>query len=671
MPAKTVHTKRSLPHPAESVWSWVGDFFGDWHPAITSCNYHCDKSGRQIRHFTGTDGGQYEEELRYYSDYDRCFEYVLTKGIAGIKTYHVRVTIEPEGEKSSLITWHADITMDDADLLDAVADGTEAIFEAGFDWLDKNGGTYNAKSPLRSEGQTVTPTREACGDAPQLSIVSCPKQDATTLVLCLHGIGGNATNWMPQLAALGPHHWIAALDCRGYGDSDLGDAASSIEDYCNDIVRVFSESGAKKLILVGLSMGSWIAASFAMRYPKLLDGLVFAGGCTGMSEAPAEIRDQFRKSRSKPLLSGQTTADMADDVVAVICSPDADLDIRSEMKASMAAISNETYLDALRCFCSPTETFDFAKISCPVLMLTGVHDKLAPPEEIRSVSRRLAEASATSDVRFDIIPRAGHICNLEGVEVFNHHLGMFLDRFPSTQDSPASKRKEDKRNAKRRLILKAALEEFSHLGFDGVSMDKIAAKAKVSKPTLYQYFGDKDALFKAVLKEGSAHILTPLMSSKGTLVDQLWDFSWTYADYVLRPEMLSLARLILGEATRRPISAQAYYDGGPRRAFKGLHDFIKDRVQDGLLNTDDTELAAENLWSLILSGQRDYYLHCVEEVPDPAKLARVIQHGLTVFLTVYSSQAMDDMRELDHKMKSLSSDGYPKGWHNVSAVTDV
>ena len=662
MASKTVHCTRTFSHSIEALWSWVGDYFGDWHPAIKTCARHCLSDGRELRRFEGTDGGLYEEALLTYSAADRSFSYQLTAGIPGLQSYIGSVHLSAEDKNLVRLTWQAEIMMEDEGHLENVAKGTTAIFEAGFDWLEAHGQSLNLNQSLNLKmsskasslaNQHGKPHRLSIGEGSSLSYLECAKNDATTLVLFLHGIGGNATNWLPQLSGLGDRHWLAALDIRGYGGSTLGDDASTIEDYCNDIVKIFTESKAKKLILVGLSMGSWIAASFAMRYPKLLEGLVFAGGCTGMSEAPPEIRENFRKSRSKPLLSGQTTADMAEDVVKVICGPSASPEVREEMANSMSAISNETYLDALRCFCAPTETFDFTKISCPVLMMTGRHDKLAPPEEISSVSRRIATQMTAPDMRYEVLENAGHICNLEDAERFNAYLETFLDRFASTQDSPSSQRKAEKKQAKRRLILNAALDAFSNNGYDGVSMDHIAKEAKVSKPTLYQYFGDKDQLFNAVLAEGSAHILSPLETPKDNLVDQLWDFSWTYADYVLMPEMLSLARLILGEAMRRPDSAEAYYQQGPGNAFKGIYDFVKSCVQQDLLEVEDIGLAAENLWSLILSGQRDYHLHYVHAEPDRTEIARVIHHGLRVFLKIYSTNTKADLQSLEDKYEEF------------------
>jgi pimeloyl-ACP methyl ester carboxylesterase len=93
-----------------------------------------------------------------------------------------------------------------------------------------------------------------------------------TLCLFLHGIGGGRTNWLAQLQAIGPTMRAAALDLRGYGDSTLGPVQSTVDDYCADILRVPTGWGPRRLVLVGLSYGSWIATSFAMRHPDMLDG---------------------------------------------------------------------------------------------------------------------------------------------------------------------------------------------------------------------------------------------------------------------------------------------------------------------------------------------------------------------------------------------------------------
>ncbi|MCD1632318.1 TetR family transcriptional regulator [Martelella mediterranea] len=60
--------------------------------------------------------------------------------------------------------------------------------------------------------------------------------------------------------------------------------------------------------------------------------------------------------------------------------------------------------------------------------------------------------------------------------------------------------------ASRAAILQAALDEFSSVGYDGARVDRIAAEAGLSKPLLYDYFGDKDELYKAALREAYVQI---------------------------------------------------------------------------------------------------------------------------------------------------------------------
>jgi pimeloyl-ACP methyl ester carboxylesterase len=108
-------------------------------------------------------------------------------------------------------------------------------------------------------------------------------------------------------------------------------------------------------LLCGLNYGPWIAASFALRYPEKVEGLVLCGGCTGISEADPDEREAFRVSRSIPLNAGQTPADFAPAVVDIIAGPQATDTVRAALTESMAAIQAETYRHALNCFCNPLE----------------------------------------------------------------------------------------------------------------------------------------------------------------------------------------------------------------------------------------------------------------------------------------------------------------------------
>ena len=424
-----VHVHGHIAADPAAVWAVARDFGGAWHPWIATIGTERDAKGHLIRAFTVTgEDTLYREQQTYLSDSDRVLAYTHLDGIAGAESYDARLTVSPSDAGGTIVTWTATIAAPAA-RLSQICDGTRAVFQAGIDAL-RLAPTPPAEPPPNTP--TPLPTTDITIDArPRLGLSLTPDRGDDRLCLFLHGIGGNRRNWQAQLGAAGHHIRAAALDLRGYGDSTLGPRGSTVDDYCADILRVAETLGARRLVLVGLSYGSWIATSFAMRHPDLLDGLVLSGGCTGMSEAGPEEREAFRLSREVPLNAGQVPADFAPAVVKVLAGPDATDAIKADLHASMAAIPATTYRDALLCFTNPLERFDFSRLTMPVLMMTGEHDRLAPPAEIRSVAGRIWDNTPRPDVRFEVIQGVGHVCNIEAPDAYNRHLTTFLQGLPA------------------------------------------------------------------------------------------------------------------------------------------------------------------------------------------------------------------------------------------------
>ena len=128
-----------------------------------------------------------------------------------------------------------------------------------------------------------------------------------------------------------------------------------------------------------------------------------------------------------------------------------------------------------------------------------------------------------ADVQFEVLSGAGHVCNLEAPEQVNALLHRFLSRLPGVaRDYKASL--PERQRKKRERILWAAHAEFCENGYDGASMDRIAFRADVSKPTVYQYYGGKDVLLEAVLEAGRTHIVSPLMAIMARLLNVFGSF---------------------------------------------------------------------------------------------------------------------------------------------------
>lgn len=204
-----------------------------------------------------------------------------------------------------------------------------------------------------------------------------------------------------------------------------------------------------------------------------------------------------------------------------------------------------------------------------------------------------------------------------------------------------------RKELKSQRILNAALEVFAQEGYAGTSMDAIALAAEVSKPTLYMYFGSKEQLFEALMLLRRDEMLQPFEQSSSDMVKDLLTFAWNYADVVMKPQFLSLARLIIAEAQRFPAIGRAYQEAGPDRVLKGIMAYLERQRKSGQLAFDDAELASQDLWALILSAPRNHALYMPDSIPDHAATARYVHNGLAVFLKAYSTKPDEDIGRLN------------------------
>jgi 2-succinyl-6-hydroxy-2,4-cyclohexadiene-1-carboxylate synthase len=105
-------------------------------------------------------------------------------------------------------------------------------------------------------------------------------------VVLLHGFGGSARNWRPQIRALRDTYRVAACDVRGHARSDAPQAAAAYapERFVADVARVLDHLGVERAVVGGLSMGAGIAARFAAAHPERVRGLVLAALPPGADE---------------------------------------------------------------------------------------------------------------------------------------------------------------------------------------------------------------------------------------------------------------------------------------------------------------------------------------------------------------------------------------------------
>lgn len=156
---------------------------------------------------------------------------------------------------------------------------------------------------------------------------------------------------------------------------------------------------------------------------------------------------------------------------------------------------------------------------------------------------------------------------------------------------------------RRQLITRAAGELFIARGYAGVSMEDVLTAVGGSKATLYRYFTDKSALFRASVEalcdewSQPLHTFTP---GSANLTETLVALGEHFAGVVLTPEAIALHRLVTSEAVRIPGLGEVFAEHGPNAGHAVLGRCLQQAHDDGLIKVEDPVRAAEQLYQAML-----------------------------------------------------------------------
>jgi AcrR family transcriptional regulator len=190
-------------------------------------------------------------------------------------------------------------------------------------------------------------------------------------------------------------------------------------------------------------------------------------------------------------------------------------------------------------------------------------------------------------------------------------------------------------HAARDLILKAATDIFVEHGFTGASIEQIAARSGVSKPTIYSYFDSKETLFVAILNAVCDSFAEPILEPGAEAEDlavMLLRIAERYTRAVLRPDIVALHRLFVAEAARFPAPSRRYFEVGPERVHRTLADFFKVRMARGEIRKSDPLVLAELFAALVLGPMRARQLFALDEKPDWRKVDAYNRQVVALFL---------------------------------------
>jgi TetR/AcrR family transcriptional repressor of mexJK operon len=208
---------------------------------------------------------------------------------------------------------------------------------------------------------------------------------------------------------------------------------------------------------------------------------------------------------------------------------------------------------------------------------------------------------------------------------------------------PATRAEDSRSTRKRRAILEAATSLFLRNGYLGTSMDEIAARAAVSKQTVYKQFADKERLFVEIVTSSVDEVSDPNydevldLENSADLEAGLRDLARRQLERVMQPRLLQLRRLVIAEAGRFPDLGRAFYDRGPGRTIAALGTVFQSLAARGVLQLDDPLLAAAHFnWLIMSAPLNDAMLLGNDQPPAPADLKRHVDAGVRVFLAAYN-----------------------------------
>jgi 3-oxoadipate enol-lactonase len=235
-------------------------------------------------------------------------------------------------------------------------------------------------------------------------------------VIFVHGLGGSSNVFTPQVMALGSRYRAVRPDLPGSARSPAS-GRISIEGLADAMVRVAGVLGIERAHFVGHSMGTIVCQHIAANEPRLVRSLTLFGPLLAPPEpARQAMRDRAAKARAEGM------ADIADAILQGATSGDTKANnpvcaaLVRELLMRQDAEGYAKNCEAL----AAAQPADVQRIDCPVLLVTGDEDAVAPPSNVRAMAQQIDGA------RVSVLSRCGHWTTLERSAECNGALKEFL-----------------------------------------------------------------------------------------------------------------------------------------------------------------------------------------------------------------------------------------------------
>lgn len=236
-------------------------------------------------------------------------------------------------------------------------------------------------------------------------------------VLFIHGFPLSGEMWKSAAADLKSGYMVIVPDLRGHGGSAATKEAS-MADYADDLAALLDHvRETRPVMVVGLSMGGYVAMEFYRRHRARVRALVLVDT---RAEADSPEAAKGRKDTAEKVLKEGSKV-VADAMIGKLFAPDAPADMKSKWQAIMAATAPAGTAAALLAMAGRVDSMPTLQaMKLPVLVVVGEQDVITPPD----CAQRMHVAAKGSQL--ETVAGAGHMVPVEKPGGFTITLKKFL-----------------------------------------------------------------------------------------------------------------------------------------------------------------------------------------------------------------------------------------------------
>jgi TetR/AcrR family transcriptional repressor of mexJK operon len=186
---------------------------------------------------------------------------------------------------------------------------------------------------------------------------------------------------------------------------------------------------------------------------------------------------------------------------------------------------------------------------------------------------------------------------------------------------------------RRERILRAAWTLFVKKGYDNVSIDEIISAVGGSKATIYAWFGGKEGLFEAVVRQKcEAVVLAIHADPTGSLEAQLTEIGRSFLDGVLSQPILEFHRLMVSIGRTFPATGRLFYQTGPASAYSIVSTWIAKQQAAGLIRTYDPYRLAVLFLDMLIGEHQLSALTGTARIPRRENVDETVRLAVEIFL---------------------------------------